>query len=94
MCSLGILHIYPVQVVALISGNVLTIILGGINSFVINKRIKLYIHDDEKSKIEGLHNDPLPNLLCLKKKVAGAQPEIFQDRFSGIRGFLSIFKKR
>ena len=35
-----------------ISGNIITIILGWITSFVINNIIKLYINDNEKSNIE------------------------------------------
>ena len=43
---------YPVQVVSSISGNIITIILGWITSFVNNKKIKSYISDNEKSNIE------------------------------------------
>ena len=54
---------YPVQVVSSISGNIITIILGWITSFVNNKKIKSYISDNEKSNTEIQNNDPLPNLL-------------------------------
>ena len=56
-------NMYPVQVVSSISGNIITIILGWITSFVNNKKIKSYISDNEKSNTEIQNNDPLPNLL-------------------------------
>ena len=43
---------YLVQVVSSISGNIITIILGWITSFVNYKKIKSYISDNEKSNIE------------------------------------------
>ena len=43
---------YPVQVVSSISGNIITIILGWIISFVNYKKIKSHISDNEKSNIE------------------------------------------
>ena len=44
--------IYPVQLVSSISGNITTIILGWITSFVINNKIKSHINDNEKCNIE------------------------------------------
>ena len=45
-------NMYPVQVVSSISGNIITIILGWITSFVNYKKIISYIRDNEKSNIE------------------------------------------
>ena len=44
--------IYLVQVVLSISGNIITIILGWITSFVINNEIKSNLNDNERSNIE------------------------------------------
>ena len=39
------------------------------------------------------YNNPLPNLLCSKKKLAVMQPEIFQDRFVELGHLISILLK-
>ena len=52
LCVHWVSCIYPIQVVSSISGNIITIILGWITSFVNNKKIKSYISDNEKSNIE------------------------------------------
>ena len=45
-------NMYPVQVVSSISGNIITIILSWITSFVNNKKRKSHRSDNEKSNIE------------------------------------------
>ena len=39
------------------------------------------------------NNDSLLNLLCSKKNLASAQPDIFQGRFRGIRALDKHFVK-